>query len=260
MTWDPAQYLRYGTERLRPAVELLARVDVDEPAHVVDGGCGPGNVTPFLAQRWPDARIVGVDSSPEMLERARAANPDIEWIEGDLASWQADQPVDVLYSNATLHWLDDHEQAFPRLVHMLATGGVFAVQMPHNHHAPTHTAISTAIEAGPWSERLSAIHRPFPVGDPSFYHDVLGPHLAELDIWETEYLHVLTGEDPVVEWTKGSVLRPLLRELDKEEEPGFVSTYRQEIGAAYPVRADGSTLMPFKRLFIVGRRRESAVA
>lgn len=253
--WDPAVYLHFGAPRLRPALDLLARIPMRSPEVVIDAGCGPGNVTPYLMSRWPEAEHVGVDHSPVMLAEARAEHPDVAWLEADLATWEPGRPVDVLFSNAALHWLDDHRVLFPRLIEILAPGGVLAVQMPRNHHEPTHTLITEVIDEGPWAERLRPIHRRFPVAEPGAYRRWLRPHAAALDIWETTYLHELTGSDPVADWTRGSVLRPLLAALDQDERERFFATYAAKVGAAYPAEDDGVTVMPFRRLFIVAVAR-----
>lgn len=254
MTWDPIQYLRFDTPRLRPALDLLARVDVADPRHLVDLGCGAGNVTAFLADRWPDADLVGVDKSPEMLARARRDHPAIEFVEDDIAGWDPRRKIDVIYSNAVLHWLDDHRLLFPRLARDLAPGGVLAVQMPNNQEAPAQMLLREIAGGEPWGERLTPLLR-LPVHDPAFYYEALRPHLSgPLDIWTSEYLMVLTGDNPVAEFTRGSLLRPLLAALDEDEAQEFWERYVDAVGAAYPIRADGSTLYPFRRLFIVGRR------
>jgi trans-aconitate 2-methyltransferase len=255
VSWDPAQYLRFGDERLRPALDLLARIPLDSPELVCDLGCGPGTVTSLLRERWPDASITGVDSSAAMLEKARASGADIEWVEADLSTWTPVRPADLVFSNAALHWLDDHDQLFPRLIDSLSPGGVLAVQMPSNFSAPTHTAIADVVESGPWRERLAPHLRIGPVHDAATYYGLLRPCATRVDIWETTYLHVLEGEDPVVEWTRGSALRPVLDRLDAEEAEAFLGRYRERIRRAYPVEPDGKTILPFRRLFVVALRR-----
>ena len=253
-SWDPAQYLRFSDLRLRPALELLARVPAEAPARVVDLGCGAGNVTRFLRQRWPQAELTGVDSSAEMLARAREAEPSVRWLEADVGVWAPPAPPDVIYANAALHWLPDHERLFPRLMAALAPGGVLAVQMPRNFLAPSHTAIAEAARMGPWRTRIEPLLRPSPVADPAFYYDLLAPLSASLDIWETEYLQVLDGDNPVKEWTKGTWLRQFLEALEEPDRSGFEDCYARLVARAYPRRADGRTLFPFRRLFIVARR------
>lgn len=256
MPWNPAQYLKFAGHRLRPAVDLLNRIDVANPAEVYDLGAGAGNVTRLLKQRWPNARITGVDESQEMLAKAAIGAPEIAWQRADLATWRPLRPADVIYSNAALHWLGDHDRLFPALFSALAPGGVLAVQMPRNFSAPSHTAIADAVRSGPWRTKLEPLLRPAPVAEPAFYFDLLAPRAAALDIWETEYLQALEGDHPVTEWTKGTWLRPLLDALDEPERSRFEACYAELVAHAYPRRPDGRALFPFRRLFIVAKARE----
>lgn len=255
-TWDPSQYLKFAAPRLRPALDLLARVDAEAPAAVYDLGCGTGAATRLLAARWPAAAVSGVDSSPDMLSTARReeGGTSIAWVQSDLAEWAPSGATDVLFSNAALHWLDGHERLFPRLVGCLGAGGVLAVQMPRNHQAPSHTCMAEAARAGPWRARLESVLRPAPVEAADAYHGILAPLTAAVDIWETEYTHVLDGKNPVVEWTKSTALRPLLDALEDGERDGFLAEYAACLAAAYPRRPDGTTLFPFRRLFIIAQR------
>lgn len=251
MAWDPAQYLKFAGHRLRPAIDLLNRIDMEAPAEVYDLGAGAGNATRLLKARWPHARVTGVDASEEMLAQAAAEVPDVVWQRSDLATWRPPRPADVIYSNAALHWLGDHGHLFAELLAALRPGGVLAVQMPRNFSAPSHTAIAEAVRSGPWRKRLEPLLRPAPVAEPGFYYDLLAPRAAALDVWETEYLHVLEGDDPVKEWTKGTWLRPLLAALAEPERSRFEACYAELVARAYPKRPDGRTLFPFRRLFIV---------
>ncbi|MFI4948761.1 MAG: methyltransferase domain-containing protein [Alphaproteobacteria bacterium] len=254
MAWDPAQYLKFAGPRLRPALDLLQRIDKEAPETVYDLGAGAGNVTRLIAARWPAARIVGVDSSAEMLQKAAAENPGILWQEADLATWRPDLPADVIYSNAALHWIEDHAPLFLALFDSLAAGGVFAVQIPRNFGAPSHTSMGDAARAGPWRARLEPLLRPAPVAEPAFYFDLLAPHAARLDMWETEYLQVLDGEHAVKEYTKSTWLAPLLAALDEPQRSQFEAAYTRLVDAAYPRRPDGRTLFPFRRMFIIASR------
>lgn len=254
--WDPAQYLKFSDHRLRPAVDLIARIPPRGYAQVWDLGCGPGNVTKLLTDRWPGARVCGLDSSAAMLAKARAERA-IEWIEGDIATWSPPTAPDLVFSNATLHWLPDHAALFRRLFAALASDGVLAVQMPRNHGAPSHTALRAVAENGPWAKRLAPVLEQNRVDEPADYYDWLAPATASLDIWECEYLHVLRGDNPVVEWTRGSALKPFLDALDPTDARRFENEYAAQIAAAYPPRPDGSTLFPFRRLFIVAVRQSS---
>ncbi|HSE93014.1 MAG TPA: methyltransferase domain-containing protein [Methylomirabilota bacterium] len=255
MVWDPAQYLKFAGQRLRPAVDLLARIDAADPAEVVDLGAGAGNVTRLLKERWPKARITGVDDSLEMLAKAAAAAPEIAWNCADLATWRPARPVDVIFSNAALHWVSGHDRLFPALLAGLAPGGVLAVQLPRNFSAPSHTCISEAARSGPWRAKLEPLLRPSPVAEPAFYFDLLVPRAATLDMWETEYLQVLDGEHAVREWVKGTWLRPLLDALEEPERSRFEARYTELVAPYYPRRPDGRTLFPFRRLFIVATAR-----
>lgn len=255
MPWDPTLYSAFAQPRLRPALDLLSRVDAEHPHTVADLGCGTGNVTRILADRWHDASVWGVDSSPEMLNAAALPPSRIRWVQADVAQWVPERPVDVLFSNAVLQWLDNHDTLLPHLFAQLAPRGVLAIQMPHNHYAASHAVMADTVEAGPWAARLRPLIRRFPVHDPDFYYDVVSPLAASLDIWETEYLHVLEGDNPVVKWTMGTSLRPLLDALDEPERSEFLSEYSRRVADAYPAHADGRTLFPFRRLFLVAKAK-----
>lgn len=256
--WDPGQYLRFAEARARPARDLLARVAIDAPAVIYDLGCGAGNVTAELAARWPRAAITGVDSSAAMLAEARERLPELSWRQADLADWTAAPRGNLVFSNAALHWLPDHETLFPRLMEQVAGGGWLAVQMPRNFTAPSHTCIVEAADAGPWRRRLlpvlAELRSGGPVAELAAYYGMLATRAAALDVWECQYLQVLEGENPVLEWTMGSALRPVLALLEGAERSAFLADYAARLAAAYPRRPDGHTLLPFRRLFIVARR------
>jgi trans-aconitate 2-methyltransferase len=251
-TWNPGQYLKYGIHRLRPAVDLLARVDLENPEIVFDLGCGPGNSTRLLSDRWREARITGIDSSANMLERAAKDLPNPNWVEADLQTWSPDRKADVLYSNAALHWLDNHALMLPRLVSFLNPSGVMAIQMPGNYTSPSHTLILDAAE--PWMDKIGQRMRVDPVEKISYYYDTLAPIISHLDIWETVYMQVLHGENAVAEWLKGSALKPLLDVLDDDDAVNFFAAYSALAQKAYPQRVDGVTLYPFRRVFIVAKK------
>lgn len=251
-SWDPQTYLKFADHRLRPALDLMAQIPLADPHVVYDLGCGPGNVTRLLAERWPAAAVAGVDSSPEMLAQARADAPGLILLQADIARWSPTTPADLLFSNATLHWLDDHPRLLPRLMGELAPGGVLAVQMPRNGDAPSHQLIAAAAADGPWQARLAGLRPVYgSVESAAAYYRILAPLARRVDIWETEYTHVLEGENPVVEWTRGTALRPYLDALDEPERSAFLAAYAGRIADAYPAQPDGRTLMPFRRIFLV---------
>ncbi len=224
------------------------------PTVIYDLGCGAGHITRRLAARWPAARVTGIDSSPPMLAEARREPGGITWIEADIGRWEPERPADLIFSNAALHWLDDHQTLLPQLLSYLRPGGVLAAQMPRNHGEPSHTSIYDAIQAGPWRDRLKPILRQYPVAAPEVYAELLLPLVSSLDVWETIYLHHLPGENPVVEWTSGTGLRPVLQALEGQERHDFLTDYAARVAFAYPPRPDGYTLFPFRRLFLVATR------
>jgi trans-aconitate 2-methyltransferase len=252
--WDPAQYLRFANERLQPALDLLARIPAPSPRLVVDLGCGAGNVTTILKARFAGADVVGIDSSPAMLAKAREAAPDCRFLQGDFTGWDAGGLSDVLFSNAALHWTGEHETLFPHLLERVSPGGWLAVQMPAMHDAPLRALQYQVAGAGPWAPALRGIGSARAILTPGEYWDILRPHAASLDIWETIYLHVLTGEDAVGEWAAGTSLRPFLDPLTEGLRAGFRRAYAAALAPHYPRRADGTTLLPFRRLFLLARR------
>jgi trans-aconitate 2-methyltransferase len=253
-TWDPALYLKFTDHRLRPALDLMARVPLSDAGTIYDLGCGPGNVTRLLAERWPAAQVTGVDASPEMLAKAKAI-PGIAWQQADLAAWRAAAPADLVYTNAALHWLDHHATLFPHLLAQVRPGGVLAVQMPRQHLNPTHRILFALAREKRWGGTPEAGIREFPVADPGQYYAWLGAACDMLDLWEVEYLHVLEGENAVLQWVMGSVARPVLDKLAAEHHAEFLKQYGARLNEAYPPRPDGKTLLPFRRLFLVAQRR-----
>jgi len=261
--WDPKTYLTYADERTRPARDLLAAVDVTAPRTVVDLGCGTGTSTRLLAARWPGADILGTDSSPEMIDAAQAEQgaPDapveakaIRYEVADAATWQPDAPVDVWFSNAMLQWLPGHLGLLPRWLAGVTPGGALAFQVPANFDAPHHALLREFAESPAWRDRLGHIsNRREHVHTPAEYADAIAAAGARPDVWETTYVHRLTGEDPVLTWTSGTALRPVLAALagDPAARDAFLAEYGVAVRAAYPVGRDGVTPFPFRRIFAV---------
>ena len=255
MQWDPAVYLQYADERLRPALDLLARVPLAAPSRVVDLGCGAGNVTAILARRFPAATVIGVDGSAAMLARARASAPGCAFVQADIATWTPERAPELLYSNAALHWLGNHAALFPRLLGMAAPGGVLAVQMPAMHDAPFRALQHEVAAHGPWAALLADVGSAPPLLAPAAYWDLLRPLCAALDMWESIYMQALQGEDAVVQWAMGTSLRPFLDPLPPGLRADFLSAYRAALEPVYPRRPDGVTLLAFRRLFMVATAR-----
>lgn len=258
MEWDAAQYATFADERARPGHDLVARIPKVTARRICDLGCGRGDLTAMLAARWPDAEVTGVDLSPAMLADARARFPEIDWVEGDLADWTPGAPADLIFANAALHWLPDHDALFPRLMDQLAPGGVLAVQMPNNFAEPSHKLLRAIAEQGPWADKLALPRAP--VASTDAYWRLLRPLAARLDIWETQYLHALTGEDPVLNWVRGTALLPVQERLEGEEMAAFVEAYAEALRTVYTAEATGQTLFTFRRIFIVAVRADAAAA
>ncbi|MFF5565884.1 trans-aconitate 2-methyltransferase [Streptomyces sp. NPDC012623] len=269
-TWDPGQYLRHSGHRGRPFLDLLARVpEPPAPAgapRIADLGCGPGNVTVLLADRWPTARITGFDNSPEMLDRARKdyegptpGGGTLDFRAADATDWTPDEPYDLIVSNAALQWVPGHPGSFSRWIDALTPGGTFAFQVPGNFSAISHTLLADLCDHPRWRERLARTRRAGAVLEPAEYFTRLAGLGCEVDAWETTYLQILHGEDPVLDWVKGTALRPVLTALadDPAEAAEFTTRYRDLLRTAYPPGPHG-TVFPFRRIFAVARKPAAA--
>lgn len=275
--WDAGQYLRFGGERARPFFDLVAQIGATSPRRVVDLGCGPGNLTAALAQRWPAATVTGLDSSPEMIDAARASalqnpaghdsavhdsagqNPagpavrNLEFAVGDVRDWRPERPVDVIVCNAVLQWVLGHDRLLPRWAGHLAPGGWLAFQLPGNFGQPSHVIVREMAASPRWRDLLAGAELNRQAGDPADYVALLARPGFVVDAWETSYLHVLHGENPVLEWTKGTTLRPVLAALGAEQAAAFLAEYGERVGDAYHPQPFG-TLFPFRRVFAVVHR------
>lgn len=253
--WSSAQYQRYADHRGRPFFDLLAAVHVEAPRRVADLGCGPGNLTAALARRWPAATVVGVDSSRDMLAAAaeHASPPHLTFVEADLREWAPDEPLDVIVANAVLQWIPEHETLLQRFVDQLAPGGWLAFQVPGNMSAPSHEILRQVCALPRWRDRVADLLRPDWIAAPEEYvADLIGLGCSA-DVWETTYYQTLEGEDPVLEWVKGSALRPVLAALDGDDRDALLATYRDRLREAYPSKPWG-TPFPFRRVFAVAQR------
>lgn len=259
-SWDPERYLQYADERGRPFVELLTRIAAQHPEQVVDLGCGPGNLTALLAQRWPDARVQGLDSSAEMINTARREVNGVDFQVADLRDWasQAEDPVDVLVSNAALQWVPGHLELLPALVAKLRPGGWFAAQVPGNFDEPSHVLRRELAVQPPYAEHLAGVAEPHAHDATTYLHTLQGLGCT-VDAWETTYLHVLTGPDPVFDWISGTSLRPVLQRLPDELADRFATDLKDRLRTAYPDRGHG-VVLPFRRVFFVARVTDQEVS
>lgn len=257
-SWQSGQYLKFAGERTQPAVDLAGRIALAAPRRVIDLGCGPGNSTAVLAARWPGAALTGLDSSPAMIAAAQRDFPNGRWLTGDIATWTADAPWDVVFSNAALQWVPDHAALLPRLLTQVAPGGVLAVQMPANFDAPAHRLMRELGATAKWRRHFPAAPREWAVQDAAFYYDLLAPLTARFDLWHTDYLHVMPGPEAIIEWYQGTGLRPWLDALPGDaERADFLADYGALIAAAFPRRPDGRVLFPFRRLFFIATVRSA---
>lgn len=253
--WDAAQYERFRGERSRPFFDMLSRIPDRSYRTIVDLGCGTGDLTAALADHWPESHVTGVDLSEEMLVPAREREEPgrLEFIRGDLATWTPASPAELIVSSAAFQWVPDHERLIGHVASSLARGGVLAVQMPSNFGAPSHTLLDEVEAAGPWAERLRGRRRHDMVLPIARYIDLAGSHGLRMDAWETTYYHLLEGDDPVLEWMKGTALRPILAALGGPEREEFLGLYGRKLREAYPQTSAG-TLFPFRRIFFVARK------
>jgi trans-aconitate 2-methyltransferase len=254
LTWNADLYLQFATERTQPAIDLIGRIQLLHPARIIDLGCGPGNSTAMLRQRWAEADLIGLDSSPEMISTASKTHPNEKWILAGIATWSDDRPFDLVFSNATLHWLPDHDRLFPHLLDQVAPGGALAVQIPAGGQPPLRRVALEVANDPQWSDRMDAARNAQTRKSPGFYYDVLQPIATRLDIWETEYYHRMDDHGAIVNWFRGTGLRPFLEALNDGEKQLFEQRLLEGYRQAYPPQKDGRILFPFQRLFIIAYR------
>jgi len=252
--WDARQYLKFEDERTRPPRDLLAQVPLQRPRRAIDLGCGPGNSTELLIERFPASEVVGLDSSPDMLRKARERLPQCKFIEADIAAWTPEEGTDLLFANAAFQWVPEHPAVLRRLVEALPFGGVLAVQMPDNTREPAIVIQGEVASDGPWADKLATAVPRADLLSPEGYYDLLNPVCAQIEIWHSIYNHVMATPQAIVEWFKGSSLQPYLSLLDASAREQFLAAYAKKIADAYKPRVDGKVLLKFPRLFIVAVR------
>ncbi len=253
--WDAELYLKFSRERTQPSVDLTARIAIPDPGRIIDLGCGPGNSTAVLRQRWPKAEITGLDGSSDMIAAASRSYPHHEWILGDISAWSARIPFDLVFSNAALQWTPSHEVLFPHLFAQVAPGGALAVQMPAHFDSTLHREILETAGNPSWRHLMGQALNALTKKPPSFYYNLLQPLAARLEIWRTEYYHVVDSPQSIIEWFRGTGLRPFLAALENEEQKmRFEELLLERYTRAYPPQNDGRILFQFRRLFIIAYR------
>lgn len=252
--WDPELYLKFESERTRPSIDLVNRINLAiQPENIIDIGCGPGNSGQILVARWPKAKFIGIDSSREMIEKARNDYPEKEWIISDASEFDSPIKFDVVYSNATIQWIPDHEQLLTGFYSLLSDNGALAFQVPMFRDMPIGKTIEKIAHNDRWKSRLENCGKVFTFHDHGFYYDLLSQRLCPLEIWQTDYVHVLESHEAIIEWTKGAGMKPYLDSLTgSNEKADFEMDVLSEVRKNYPVQNDGKVLFPFRRLFVIG--------
>jgi len=254
-TWNADLYLQFANERTQPSIDLIARIGLRDPRRIVDAGCGPGNSTEALRQRWANAEIIGLDNSEAMIAKARQSYPQAAWEVGDASHWQSDEPFDLVFSNAVWHWLPDHAKLCRHWMSQVKPGGALAVQIPAHYDSPMQREILEVSRDAAWDSRMQAARAAQTHHPPKFYYDALRPLASRVDLWETTYYHVMEGPQAIIEWFRGTGLRPFLEALSSDEERArFEALLLDRYREAYPRQTTGEVLFPFRRLFFIARR------
>lgn len=253
--WKPDLYLKFEKQRTQPAIDLAARIDADSPKRIIDIGCGPGNSTLVLKKRWPNADFTGLDSSPSMIAQAKETDSDITWVCADASGDLSDLGhFNVVFSNAALQWMPEHERLLPNLFGLLEAGGVFAAQIPNTTHMPIHIALQSLAKGQKWGAKLGNVTTHSTNAAP-YYYDILSGLNADIDLWETNYYHVMESHFALVQWYSSTGLRPYLNSLEGEQDKAaFLADFECELQSAYPAQKDGKVLFPFVRIFFIARK------
>jgi trans-aconitate 2-methyltransferase len=251
-TWNPDQYLKFSNERTRPALDLASQIEIKKPKRIIDLGCGTGTSTEILAKKWPQAEITGLDSSEEMLNKAQAAHPNITWVKQDLNEWIPDQKYDIIFSNASLQWINPVESLIASSIEALNEGGAFAFQVPNNHDSPYHTCIIEAASRPQWKMKMEQVVNPLRYDSINFYYDLLSKRVSKIIAWETRYFQIMEGPEAILEWVSGTALGPYLQVLGSEKErvsfkADLLNFYRK----SFPASSDGKVIFPFNRQFLI---------
>jgi trans-aconitate 2-methyltransferase len=257
--WDPEQYLHFKRERTQPSIDLVARINIDDPKTIIDIGCGPGNSTQVLLNRWPNAVIVGLDNSEKMIERARKDYPNQKWIVGDASKFEINQAYDITFSNAAIHWIQNHDVLIPRLFQLVKKNGVLAVQVPVNHESPLYKMIERTSHNRKWSALTAGYEQVITYHDAEYYYNTLVSLTQTITIWETTYYHILNSHQELIEWYRSTAMKPILERLQTEKNRAeFEAEILSESKKYYPMQRDGRIIYPFKRLFFTAFKSENS--
>jgi trans-aconitate 2-methyltransferase len=252
MDWNPQHYLKFKNERTQPSVDLVSRIDSVSPSTIIDIGCGPGNSTQILIERWPKAEVIGIDSSPSMIEKARAAYPHQTWRLGDASKFNEENAYDIVFSNATIQWIPDHETLIANFYHLAKKGGAIALQVPRFNQMPIRSAIAAISENEPWKKYTKEVDALFTYHDPSFYYEQFSRHTARIDLWETTYFHILESQQSIIDFCRSAGMKPFLDSLPTDSDRAqFEHEVLDEVKKRYPLQPDGKVLFPFIRLFVI---------
>jgi trans-aconitate 2-methyltransferase len=250
--WDPDQYLKFENERTQPSIDLAARIEIEIPRSIIDIGCGPGNSTAILRNRWPKAQFTGLDSSPAMIEKAKRDRRDTNWIVADAPTYHFNEKYDIVFSNAAIQWMPDHTSLIPRLLDIVNSSGALAVQVPANWDSPLHLAVRNVASQGKWSGMIAGVERILSNNTPEFYYDIISSAGTRVSLWTTTYYHILKSHTELVEWYKGTAMRPFLEKLpDDEARSEFEQEVLTRCKATYHAQRDGRLLYPFRRIFFI---------
>ncbi|MFC2137814.1 methyltransferase domain-containing protein [Bacteroidota bacterium] len=253
--WNPELYLKFGKERIQPSIDLVSRIDFKNPKNIIDIGCGPGNSTQILAERWPDARILGVDKSPAMIEKAKRDYPNQDWRIMDSGKNEINEKFDIVFSNATIQWISNHADLLKRFYNLLIDGGMIAIQLPLFFDMPLGKSIASIAEDKRWSSFTKEVTSLFTIHDCSTYYNYLTEFYNSMEIWESDYIHILDSQESILEMIRSTGLRPYLDKLDNEKDRNnFEDLVLKGIIKDYPLQKDGKVLFPFKRLFFIAKR------
>jgi trans-aconitate 2-methyltransferase len=251
--WNPDLYLKYRNERTRPSIDLISKIDISfHPKSILDIGCGPGNSSQALLQRWPEAILTGIDNSVNMIEKARTSYPNNIWIVADASNFTSDKKYDVVFSNAAIQWIPNHEDLFKRLFQLTNNGGVLAIQVPRFNEMPLSKAIQKVVCKEKWKEAIKGCSEFQTYHDDKYYYDLICSDYKSVDLWQTDYIHILESQYSIIEWIRSTGMKPYLDCLKDEEKPLFENEVLVEIKHDYPIQNDGKVLFPFKRLFMIG--------